>query len=154
MAGGIRSPSIEVTEERFPFFIERHELRPDSGGVGAWRGGLGAVCDLVYEGRWPGPAEHRGRRRGGAALRTVRRHRWPAAPLQDSIQRLRADTGVEGSGGGGQPRRPHRLPLFRAAAVTASRKTAIKARLKTGLQERLCDQGINNGDGQPTAIAE
>ncbi len=53
VAGGIRSPSIEVTEERFPFFIERHELRPDSGGVGTWRGGLGAVCDLVYEGEGP-----------------------------------------------------------------------------------------------------
>ena len=53
VAGGIRSPSIEVTEERFPFFIKRHELRPDSGGVGAWRGGLGAVCDLVYEGAGP-----------------------------------------------------------------------------------------------------
>ncbi len=53
VAGGIRSPSIEVTEERFPFFIERHELRPDSGGIGAWRGGLGAVCDLVYEGEGP-----------------------------------------------------------------------------------------------------
>ena len=53
VAGGIRSPSIEVTEERFPFFIERHELRPDSGGVGEWRGGLGAVCDLVYEGEGP-----------------------------------------------------------------------------------------------------
>ena len=50
VAGGIRSPSIEVTEERFPFFVQRHELRPDSGGAGAWRGGLGAVCDLVYEG--------------------------------------------------------------------------------------------------------
>ncbi len=53
VAGGIRSPSIEVTEERFPFFVERHELRPDSGGVGAWRGGLGALCDLVYEGDGP-----------------------------------------------------------------------------------------------------
>ena len=53
VAGGIRSPSIEVTEERFPFFIRRHELRPDSGGVGRWRGGLGAVCDLVYEGEGP-----------------------------------------------------------------------------------------------------
>ena len=53
VAGGIRSPSIEVTEERFPFFVKRHELRPDSGGVGAWRGGLGAVCDLVYEGEGP-----------------------------------------------------------------------------------------------------
>ena len=53
VAGGIRSPSIEVTEERFPFFIQRHELRPDSGGAGAWRGGLGAVCDLIYEGEGP-----------------------------------------------------------------------------------------------------
>ncbi len=53
VAGGIRSPSIEVTEERFPLFVRRHELRPDSGGAGAWRGGLGAVCDLVYEGEGP-----------------------------------------------------------------------------------------------------
>ena len=53
VAGGIRSPSIEVTEERFPFFIVRHELLPDSGGAGAWRGGLGAVCDLIYEGEGP-----------------------------------------------------------------------------------------------------
>ena len=50
VAGGIRSPSIEVTEERFPLFIKCHELRPDSGGAGAWRGGLGAVCEMVYEG--------------------------------------------------------------------------------------------------------
>ncbi len=53
VAGGIRSPSIEVTEERFPFFIRRHELRPNSGGKGAWRGGLGGVCDLIYEGEGP-----------------------------------------------------------------------------------------------------
>ena len=53
VAGGIRSPSIEVTEERFPLFVLRHELRPDSGGVGQWRGGLGAVCDLIYEGEGP-----------------------------------------------------------------------------------------------------
>lgn len=53
VAGGIRSPSIEVTEERFPLFVLRHELRPDSGGEGQWRGGLGAVCDLVYEGDGP-----------------------------------------------------------------------------------------------------
>ena len=53
VAGGVRAPSIEVTEERFPFFIRRHELRPNSGGDGAWRGGLGAVCDLVYRGDGP-----------------------------------------------------------------------------------------------------
>ena len=50
VAGGIPAPSVEVTEERFPFFIKCHELRPGSGGDGTWRGGLGTVCDLVYEG--------------------------------------------------------------------------------------------------------
>ena len=50
VVGGIRSPSIELTEERFPLFIRRHSLRPDSAGDGAWRGGLGAICELVYEG--------------------------------------------------------------------------------------------------------
>lgn len=50
VAGGIRTPSIEVTEERFPFFIEHEELRPDSGGDGTWRGGLGATFALLYEG--------------------------------------------------------------------------------------------------------
>ena len=53
VAGGIRSPSVEITEERFPFFIKCHELRPGSGGAGTWRGGLGAICDLVYEGSEP-----------------------------------------------------------------------------------------------------
>lgn len=51
VAGGIRSPSIEVTEERFPFFIEYEELRPDSGGDGTWCGGLGARFAMVYEGQ-------------------------------------------------------------------------------------------------------
>ena len=51
VAGGIRSPSIEITEERFPLFIKCHELRPDSGGDGTWRGGLGAICEMVYEGK-------------------------------------------------------------------------------------------------------
>ncbi len=50
VAGGIRSPSVEVTEERFPLFVKRHELRPDSAGAGSWRGGLGAVCEMMYEG--------------------------------------------------------------------------------------------------------
>lgn len=50
VAGGIRSPSIEVTEERFPFFIEHEELRLNSGGDGTWRGGLGATFAMRYEG--------------------------------------------------------------------------------------------------------
>ena len=49
-AGGIRIPSVELTEERFPFFVKHHELRPNSGGDGTWRGGLGGMCEMVYEG--------------------------------------------------------------------------------------------------------
>ena len=50
VAGGIRANSVEVTEERFPLFIVNHELRPGSAGEGQWRGGLGAVCEIIYEG--------------------------------------------------------------------------------------------------------
>ena len=53
VAGGIRANSVEVTEERFPLFVLSHELRPDSAGDGEWRGGLGAVCEIVYEGQGP-----------------------------------------------------------------------------------------------------
>ena len=50
VAGGIRANSVEVTEERFPLFVVNHELRPGSAGNGQWRGGLGAVCEIIYEG--------------------------------------------------------------------------------------------------------
>ena len=50
VVGGIRAPSVEVTEERFPLFVKRHEMRPGSAGDGRWRGGLGAICEMVYEG--------------------------------------------------------------------------------------------------------
>ena len=50
VAGGIRANSVEVTEERFPLFVVNHKLRPGSAGRGQWRGGLGAVCEIVYEG--------------------------------------------------------------------------------------------------------
>ena len=51
VAGGIRANSVEVTEERFPLFVVNHELRPGSAGNGKWRGGLGAVCEIIYEGQ-------------------------------------------------------------------------------------------------------
>jgi len=54
VAGGIRAPSVEITEERFPLFVVSHELRPDSAGNGQWRGGLGAVCEIIYDGKSKG----------------------------------------------------------------------------------------------------
>lgn len=51
--GGARSPSVERTESSFPFLIESFALRPDSGGAGTTRGGLGGVYRLRYEGAEP-----------------------------------------------------------------------------------------------------
>ena len=47
--GGIKMPSTEVTEVRFPFFVKWHEFRPDSGGAGRWRGGSGAGLSMTVE---------------------------------------------------------------------------------------------------------
>lgn len=52
--GGTPSPSVERTESVFPLHVERYALRPDSGGQGMYRGGLGATFVLRYEGTEPG----------------------------------------------------------------------------------------------------
>jgi N-methylhydantoinase B len=40
---------VEVTEVRFPLFFRTHEFRPDSGGDGRYRGGVGSVLELAVE---------------------------------------------------------------------------------------------------------
>jgi N-methylhydantoinase B len=45
-AGGIKFGSVEVTEVRFPLLLRRHEFRPDSGGAGTFRGGVGSVLEM------------------------------------------------------------------------------------------------------------
>ena len=47
---GVRTMSVEATEQVGPIVVWRKELRPDSGGAGTYRGGLGQVIEL-------GPAE-------------------------------------------------------------------------------------------------
>ncbi|MBB4363094.1 N-methylhydantoinase B [Bradyrhizobium sp. CIR18] len=47
--GGLKFGSIEVAEARFPLHFRHHEFRPDSGGDGQFRGGLGVDLDLVFE---------------------------------------------------------------------------------------------------------
>jgi N-methylhydantoinase B len=48
--GGTPSPSIERTEAAYPFRVEEYSLRPNSGGAGARRGGLGGIFRLRYIG--------------------------------------------------------------------------------------------------------
>jgi N-methylhydantoinase B/oxoprolinase/acetone carboxylase alpha subunit len=42
---GCRVLSTETLETRFPLRVTRFSLRPDSGGTGRWRGGLGTIRD-------------------------------------------------------------------------------------------------------------
>ncbi|MBI3824434.1 MAG: hydantoinase B/oxoprolinase family protein [Candidatus Rokubacteria bacterium] len=48
-AGGIKFGSVEVAETRFPLFFAHHEFRPDSGGAGRFRGGVGSVLRMTIE---------------------------------------------------------------------------------------------------------
>ena len=77
---GVMTMPIEATEHAGPVVIWRKELRPDSGGAGARRGGLGQVMEVgALEGhefdlsamfdRGDHPA--RGRRGGGAGAPTI-----------------------------------------------------------------------------------
>ena len=59
-AGGIKFGSIEVAETRFPLFFKRHEFRPDSGGAGKFRGGVGSVLELRVETTTPAKANTAG----------------------------------------------------------------------------------------------
>jgi N-methylhydantoinase B len=47
--GGLKFGSVEMAEARFPLHFARHEFRPDSGGHGRHRGGLGVALDLVVQ---------------------------------------------------------------------------------------------------------
>ena len=51
---GVMTMPVEATEQAGPVLILRKELRPDSGGAGQYRGGLGQYMD-VTGGRWARP---------------------------------------------------------------------------------------------------
>jgi N-methylhydantoinase B len=59
-AGGIKFGSVEVAETRFPLFFVRHEFRPDSGGGGRFRGGVGSALELRMETTEPAKANTAG----------------------------------------------------------------------------------------------
>ena len=50
---GVRTMPVEAVEATVPVLVRRKELRPDSGGPGRFRGGLGQTIELVGEGRGP-----------------------------------------------------------------------------------------------------
>lgn len=50
---GVRTMPVEAVEATVPVLIRRKELRPDSGGAGRFRGGMGQTIELVGEGKGP-----------------------------------------------------------------------------------------------------
>jgi N-methylhydantoinase B len=58
--GGLKFGSVEVMEVRFPLFFARHEFRPNSGGAGKFRGGVGAVLEMRMETAAPAQANTAG----------------------------------------------------------------------------------------------
>lgn len=51
---GVAGVPAEVIESLSPVVMQRRQLRPDSGGAGKWRGGLGQLTEFTRrgEGRW------------------------------------------------------------------------------------------------------
>ncbi len=51
---GVAGVPAEVIESLSPVVLQRRQLRPDSGGAGKWRGGLGQLTEFTRrgEGRW------------------------------------------------------------------------------------------------------
>ncbi len=45
---GVRSTPVEIIEASAPLLIWRKELRPDSGGAGQFRGGLGQIIEFAH----------------------------------------------------------------------------------------------------------
>jgi N-methylhydantoinase B/oxoprolinase/acetone carboxylase alpha subunit len=77
---GIKTVPVEIAETAAPIVIWRKELRPDSGGAGRWRGGLGQSVEVNPAGDAPfavfamwdrvaNPARGRAGGRPGAPLR-------------------------------------------------------------------------------------
>jgi len=50
---GVKTMPVEAVEATVPVLIRRKELRPDSGGAGRFRGGLGQTIEFVGEGSGP-----------------------------------------------------------------------------------------------------
>ena len=59
--GDVRNAAIEAIELKCPVMVEQRALRPDSGGPGKFRGGLGIEMKIrnFVEGRWNLPRPRR-----------------------------------------------------------------------------------------------
>lgn len=85
---GVRTMPVETVEAAAPLLFRRKELRPDSGGAGQYRGGLGQIIEIAVEGetrlnamfdRIDNPPRGRAGGADGAAGRVALQSGWPVA---------------------------------------------------------------------------
>jgi N-methylhydantoinase B len=131
--GDTHNGPSEQMEAKYPVLVERYELRPDSGGPGKWRGGLGAkvvvqalapltvdtYLDRVTCKPWGlhGGQEGEG---NGVGIRNGGKWREDLANGKATSQRLRpGDAFMLCSGGGGGFGDPHERPAERVAEDVA-----------------------------------
>jgi N-methylhydantoinase B len=142
-AGGIKFGSVEVTESRFPLFFRRHEFRPDSGGEGRFRGGVGSILELEMETKAPARANTAGEGvrhapygllGGGEGLphryRLLSRGRARVLKTKEvGVPVMPGDVFfIESAGGGGYGDPTRRDPVARADDVVSGVVTRRKAR--------------------------
>ena len=118
---GVRGTPVEINESVAPLIFRRKELRPDSGGAGAYRGGLGQVIEIesalgldfellaafdriAYAAR--GRAEGRPGARGAVSLASGMALRGKGTQTIKAGERLVIHT--PGGGGFGDPRERNR----------------------------------------------
>ncbi len=151
---GVMGSLVEITESVTPLLVRRRELRPDSGGAGRFRGGLGQVIELESGDRHPftffGTVDRirypaRGRAGGAAGLSgALQLAGGPALPGKGASTvppdgRLAVRT--PGGGGWGDPR--ERLP--EAVAQDVARGLVSRAAARRDYGVAIDEKGAVDG---------
>jgi N-methylhydantoinase B len=161
-AGGVLAQDYEMLELQTPNFILRHEYWPDSAGAGRWRGGLGVVTEMRFEGEenlgivYGDGVDERARAfglfGGGAGAANRIELEYPDGSVfvpraKDKIENIpRGTIFRQWAGGGGGFGDPHERPIGQVMAeVRDGLLSSEKARDDYGL---LIDPAQSWADGQ------
>lgn len=145
--GDTHNTPVEANESRLPIVVHRYGLRPDSGGPGRHRGGLGVemVTELRCDARFSAGVERTrhapwGLAGGGEALPNEVRYTRdgaavvPPAGKVDGVELRAGDVITIRSGGGGGHGDPHLRPVADVVAdVAAGYVSAAAARRDYGV---------------------
>lgn len=153
--GDVRNTPVELQEIHYPFLVEHHRLRPDSGGPGQFRGGLGVelkyralekstvnvMLERILEPPWGINGGHVGRS-NAATLSSAGAER--AVTKESNIALAVGDTVVfrtAGGGGYGDPRL--RDPLAVAEDLRQGYITQANAQADYGFTGESSHSGVN-----------